>query len=262
MWAVVFPLKSTGQRSSTICFRFDKSGLEANEDSIYSTGKLAQVEAPPLVEGIISSETYVSLEEKDSTILKSGGAEDILSRYNLDEEEENYVQDDGLVELCDPYQRVSKKETIKNGMKWMSEECFLAFTKYADKTEDINYKFGELLYQCLSVEACDKILHHYNFTIEATHVSSGVSTSDLYFAEVKQLSGVKSYFCCLLEENDKGHCYGCKSQGMSDLKHPSTSCYEEGAVDICWPFIDDTDSDNDDEDDSEDYSDCGGVGCD
>jgi hypothetical protein len=40
---------------------------------------------------------------------------------------------------------------------------------------------------------------------------------------------------------------------MYDLKHPITSCYEAGNADICWPFIDDTDSDSDDGDD------CGGC---
>ena len=53
----------------------------------------------------------------------------------------------------------------------------------------------------------------------------------------------------------KGHCYGCKNQEMYGLKHPSTGCYEVGAADICWPFIDDTDSGSDGDDD------CGGLGC-
>ena len=42
---------------------------------------------------------------------------------------------------------------------------------------------------------------------------------------------------------------------MYDLKHPSTGCYEVGAADICWPFIDDVDSDSDGDDD------CGALGC-
>ncbi|KAG2622827.1 hypothetical protein PVAP13_3KG011000 [Panicum virgatum] len=159
---------------------------------------------------------------------------------------------------CKNMKRVSKKETIKNGIKWMSEECFLAFTKYAEKInnlEGIKHRFGELCYQCLSVEAHDKNFHHYNFTIETEHRSTNVLTSQLYFAEVKQLSGVKSYFCCLLDQDDEGHCYGCKNQEMYGLKHPSTGCYEVGAADICWPFIDDTDSGSDGDDD------CGGLGC-
>ena len=53
----------------------------------------------------------------------------------------------------------------------------------------------------------------------------------------------------------KGHCYGCKNQEMYGLKHPSTGCYEVGAADICWPFIDDIDSDSDGDDD------CGALGC-
>ena len=58
----------------------------------------------------------------------------------------------------------------------------------------------------VSVEAYDKIFHHYNFTIETEHRSTDVLTSQLYFAEVKQLSGVKSYFCCPLDQDDEGIC--------------------------------------------------------
>ncbi|RLM99094.1 hypothetical protein C2845_PM06G14960 [Panicum miliaceum] len=32
---------------------------------------------------------------------------------------------------------------------------------------------------------------------------------------------------------------------MYDLKHPSTGCYEAGAADIYWHFMDDIDSDSD-----------------
>ncbi|XP_039824146.1 uncharacterized protein LOC120686051 isoform X2 [Panicum virgatum] len=59
--------------SDWISLLFGKSGLEANEDCIRSAGKVAQVETPPLVEGAVFSEIDRS-SEKDSTILKSGGA--------------------------------------------------------------------------------------------------------------------------------------------------------------------------------------------
>ncbi|CAL4989801.1 unnamed protein product [Urochloa decumbens] len=257
---------------------FEKLDLEVYGDSICSKDNVAQVGTYPIVEGGISAEISRAKVKKGGLddeeyidwmieILKKGGHNDILSCYNLDEGEKHHVHN-VPDEFCDPLdkeandyckstERVSKKEIIKKGIKWMSEECFLAFTTYAEKInlEGIEHKFGELRYQCLSVEAYDKIFHHYNFTIEAKHRNSGVSTSELYFAEVKQLAGDKSYFCCLLEQSDEGHCYGCKNQDMYDLKHPNTGCYEEGDADICWPFIDVTDSDSDDGDD------CGGLGC-
>ena len=79
-----------------------------------------------------------------------GGHDDILSRYIPDEGEKHVVHYDVPDEFCDPIEkdndtmdncknmkRVSKKETIKNGIKWMSEECFLAFTKYAEKINNL-----------------------------------------------------------------------------------------------------------------------------
>lgn len=42
--------------------------LEANKDGIWSTGKVAQRETHPLVEGGISSEIDRSSKEKDSTM--------------------------------------------------------------------------------------------------------------------------------------------------------------------------------------------------
>ncbi|KAG2564435.1 hypothetical protein PVAP13_7NG109100 [Panicum virgatum] len=87
--------------------------------------------------------------------------------------------DNDTMDNCKSMKRVSKKETIENGIKWMSEECFLVFTKYAEKInnlEGIKHRFGELCYQCLSVEAHDKIFHHYNFTIETEHRSTDVLT--------------------------------------------------------------------------------------
>lgn len=32
-----------------------------------------------------------------------------------------------------------------------------------------------------------------------------------------------------------------------DLKHPIGGGYEEGTADMCWPFIDETDSGSDDD---------------
>ncbi|KAL6870989.1 hypothetical protein ACP4OV_014837 [Aristida adscensionis] len=166
-------------------------------------------------------------------------------------DEEFYAIIDKQAEYYKNMKRVSYKETIANGIKWMSEECFLAFIKYTEKLhlEGFEHKFGDLRRQCFSVESSEKVFHHYNFTIEVKHESSDVWSSELYFAEVKQLSGLKSYFCCPLEPSDEGHCYGCKSQDVSDLKHPTSGGYEEGHEDICWPFESDTDCESDSDDD-------------
>ncbi|CAN6325704.1 unnamed protein product [Urochloa humidicola] len=111
---------------------------------------------------------------------------------------------------------------MENGIKWMSEECFLAFTKSTENihSEGNGHKFSELCCQCFDVEAHDKNFH-FNFTVQTKHESSDFCTSEFYFAEVKQVSGIKSYFCSLLEPSDDGHCYGCKNQDMHDLKHPT-----------------------------------------
>lgn len=85
-----------------------------------------------------------------------------------------------------------------NSIKGYVCNCLLMYL------QGIEHKFGELHSQCFSVESHDKNFHHYNFTIEEKHGNSDVWTSKLYFAEVKQLCGVKSFLCCPLEPNDCG----------------------------------------------------------
>uniref|UniRef100_A0A0E0F272 DUF3615 domain-containing protein n=1 Tax=Oryza meridionalis TaxID=40149 RepID=A0A0E0F272_9ORYZ len=139
--------------------------------------------------------------------------------------------------------KISYKEQVQNGIKWMSEECFIAFRKYAEQLHlmDTEYKFGELLNQCLSVDGYSKNFHHFNFTVKEKPKNSDIWNSQLYFAEVKQLYGVKYYFCCLLDASDNGKCNGCHNQKTEDLiKHPSSGGYEKGDEKICWPFLDDT----------------------
>ncbi|CAN6373955.1 unnamed protein product [Urochloa humidicola] len=181
----------------------------------------------------------------------------ICSPLEVDQEEEYpiHIHDDVPDEFndldeandyCKSMKKNCYRKTIENGIKWMSEECFLAFTKSVENfhSEGIEHRFGELRSQCFNVEAHDKNVHHFNFTIEEKHGSSDVWTSKIYFPEVKQLSGLKSYLCCPLEPNECGHCYGCKNQNMYDLKHPSRGGYEEGEANICWPFMDDPDYDS------------------
>ncbi|TVU02611.1 hypothetical protein EJB05_51878 [Eragrostis curvula] len=259
---------------------FQKMDSEANEDIYCSFGDVTHVDTNQLVDGGFSAEIHGPSEAKDSTmdkvdasgldddsallgwivgLLKKGGHDDVLSQFDLDQVETNSMCYDVPDEVTDldmdvedshkSMKRVSHKETLEKGIKWMSEECFLAFTKSEERNrfEGIEHKFGELRSQCLSIEAYDKIFHHYNFTIEAKHGGSDAWSSGLYFAEVKQLFGLKSYFCCLLEPLDDGWCYGCQNQNVGDLQHPSKDGYEEGHADICWPFVDQTDSDSDDD---------------
>lgn len=71
-----------------------------------------------------------------------GGYEDDVSSFpEADQEEENSIDSDEFYDLidkevkeyCKSMKKVSDKKTIENGFKWMSEECFLAFTKSAEK---------------------------------------------------------------------------------------------------------------------------------
>ncbi|KAK3139245.1 hypothetical protein QOZ80_5AG0380160 [Eleusine coracana subsp. coracana] len=266
---------------------FEKLDLEVNEDNICSTGNVTEVEAHPVAKEVISPKIQMPTKLKDSSMahtdingfewmsvvddsdfgnedafldwivdmLKKGGRDDLLSQFDLDQADVSYDVQDELSDLDEDVEdshtsvkRASNKETLENGIKWMSEECFLAFLESAERKrfEGIEHRFGELRSQCLNIEAYDKIVHHYNFTIEAKHGSSDIWSSELYFAEVKQFFGLKSYFCCLLERTDDGRCYGCQNM-KCDLQHPSRGGYEEGNADICWPFIDETDSGSDDD---------------
>ena len=73
--------------------------------------------------------------------LKLGGYEDDVSSLpEVDQEEENSIDSDEFYDLidkevkeyCKSMKKVSYKKTIENGFKWMSEECFLAFTNSAE----------------------------------------------------------------------------------------------------------------------------------
>jgi hypothetical protein len=114
--------------------------------------------------------------------LKDGGHDDILSRYNLDGGKKHVVHYDVQDELCDPIEvdneamdycetteRVSKKETIENGIKWMSEECFLAFTKYAEK---INLKVCQSLSFIFSFDVLQLIVSLWVCRVSSTSLVS------------------------------------------------------------------------------------------
>uniref|UniRef100_A0A0E0H8S4 DUF3615 domain-containing protein n=1 Tax=Oryza nivara TaxID=4536 RepID=A0A0E0H8S4_ORYNI len=130
-----------------------------------------------------------------------------------------------------PVKQRSRKETISNGLQYLTEEAFLAFRNYIaekDAFEEVDYKFGEILHHCFSVMEYRKVYCHYNFTVEMKNKDEECWTSRLYFAETKLMHGVKYYFCTPLEATDDGCCNACKNQGVNELKHPSEGGYEKG----------------------------------
>ncbi|CAM0950357.1 unnamed protein product [Alopecurus aequalis] len=137
------------------------------------------------------------------------------ARYRLsDEEAEEYYN---------TKKRLTYGRTCQDGVEQMTEECLLAFRNYV----------------------------HIIRLQDTEHRRSDIWTPKLYFAEVKQLSGVKYYFCFPLEASDNGHCYECKRQQVPDLKHPRIGGYGDGYsfnFDDCCMSDYSSDSDKDEDD--------------
>ena len=66
------------------------------------------------------------------------------------------------------------------------------------------YHLDELQYQCFSVDAYQKIFHHYNFTVKMKKPTSEYWSVTCYFAEVKQVYGKKFYLCWPVKSHDDG----------------------------------------------------------
>ncbi|KAM0897290.1 hypothetical protein ACQ4PT_022652 [Festuca glaucescens] len=149
----------------------------------------------------------------------------------------------------------STKQIIENGKQWMKKEVMEAFKKYMKETgrfRGVEFELDKLLHQCLSVETCEKIFHHYNFTVKTKQAGSDKWSSTLYFAQVKEMYGQKYYFCYPLDPFEDGFCHACKNQGMDALKHPAVPIsYETGQAETgqagtgCPFFEDDSDDDGD-----------------
>ncbi|GJN25752.1 hypothetical protein PR202_gb13622 [Eleusine coracana subsp. coracana] len=120
---------------------------------------------------------------------------------------------------------------IQDGKQWMRDEVTLCFRKHVEKTRylaGVVFELDELCHQCFIVENSWKVFHHYNFKIRMKMPAAVEWTKELYFGEVKEIFGTKSYFCCPLEPNESGHCSACQNQGMEDLRHPVTGGFEMG----------------------------------
>ncbi|KAL6595643.1 hypothetical protein ACP70R_047983 [Stipagrostis hirtigluma subsp. patula] len=121
-------------------FGFEKLDLEANRDDSMCTMKVAQGETHPLVEGMLDIES-----NEDDTL----SSMDEYGGRGGRPDEEFYPIINKEAEYYKSMKRVSKK-TIENGLKWMTEECFLAFTKSAEKIH-----FECHCYGCKSQDAYD-----------------------------------------------------------------------------------------------------------
>ncbi|CAL4968341.1 unnamed protein product [Urochloa decumbens] len=146
-----------------------------------------------------------------------------------------------------PCSKASDEEIAQNGKKWMREEVMVAFKKYIedrDEFKDIRYEFGELQHQCFSVKNYHEIFHHFNFTVKMKVSILADWTSELFFAEVKEILRRKIYFCSPLEPHENGQCYACKKQGVDDLRHPIIGVYDRGNPDAVFPFMEEGDVDD------------------
>uniref|UniRef100_A0A0A9C6D0 DUF3615 domain-containing protein n=1 Tax=Arundo donax TaxID=35708 RepID=A0A0A9C6D0_ARUDO len=167
-----------------------------------------------------------------------------LRKYPTEDKDANV--DDLEPEICDPVllealeylERVeAEREAVMNGMRWMQNEVVEAFIKsYVSsiKTKGLKYEFHKLDYQCLIFDG-PKAYHHYNFTMNIKRSSKKRWAHESFFAEVKSTEDGKHYFCCQLQRNDNGHCFGCCNVGIK-LMHPANGGYEEGTVDSGFPF--------------------------
>ncbi|KAM0825463.1 hypothetical protein ACQ4PT_069538 [Festuca glaucescens] len=116
------------------------------------------------------------------------------------------LSDEEAKEYYSTKRRLTYRRRPKSGMEPMIEECLLAFRNYVknNSLEDTEHRFGELVCHCATVHVKDKIYQHFNFIIETKLRNSDIWTPKLYFAEVKELSSGKYYFCCPLEASDSG----------------------------------------------------------
>uniref|UniRef100_A0ACD5ZP22 Uncharacterized protein n=1 Tax=Avena sativa TaxID=4498 RepID=A0ACD5ZP22_AVESA len=111
-----------------------------------------------------------------------------------------------------------------------------------DHNIDITYELRDVVQYQIIFEN-QKWYYHFNFTAKtkgANDLDSGID--NLFFAEVKSSRQgeheelVVSCFCMVKPANT-GHCYGCKNNGIVDMKHPNkASAYTGGHLDVHIPL--------------------------
>ncbi|KAL6606572.1 hypothetical protein ACP70R_042225 [Stipagrostis hirtigluma subsp. patula] len=76
--------------------------------------------------------------------------------------------------------------------------------------------------------------YHFNFTVKTKEADDNCATSgNLFFAEVSRMKRIFEVTCCCnIDQNIEGLCYGCRSTGCPDMKHPNdTDAYTGGRLD-------------------------------
>ncbi|EEC79931.1 hypothetical protein OsI_21506 [Oryza sativa Indica Group] len=105
---------------------------------------------------------------------------------------------------------------------------------------DFAYELKEFLQIGVMYED-QRYYYHINFTTKTKGAhKSGCAMDNLFFAELSHMQGKDEWViscCCVIKPAANGHCYGCRNDGKSGLKHPNNSdAYSGGHLDGCLPF--------------------------
>uniref|UniRef100_A0A0E0L7H1 DUF3615 domain-containing protein n=1 Tax=Oryza punctata TaxID=4537 RepID=A0A0E0L7H1_ORYPU len=168
---------------------------------------------------------------------------------------------------CGPYQRarsligsLSIERMIRQDMYWpdgkrkhfnlaggyeKDKRCLIQalVEKYNDDHNllgDFAYELKEFL-QIGEMYEDQRYYYHINFTTKTKGAhKSGCAMDNLFFAELSHMQGKDEWVvscCCVIKPTANGHCYGCRNDGKSSLKHPNNSdAYSGGHLDGCLPF--------------------------
>ncbi|CAM0949598.1 unnamed protein product [Alopecurus aequalis] len=165
-------------------------------------------------------------------------------QYSSDDDSD----EDGECPFGNPYLR----DSYGNLTKWRLSDLGAAFTKNLEdeaknpKPKERKYtKEEKLKIHSDRMEGYMKFaLHHYNNKEELVE--------DMKFkfekAQITPEDGDDcDVVCCkLLNDDDNGHCFGCKNEGVDDLRHPACeSVYAGGHEDREFPFMENSETEDD-----------------
>uniref|UniRef100_A0ACD5Y605 Uncharacterized protein n=1 Tax=Avena sativa TaxID=4498 RepID=A0ACD5Y605_AVESA len=142
----------------------------------------------------------------------------------------------------------TKEEKLKIHSDRMEGYMKSALHQYNSNEElvgDMRFEFEKVQCQNWIVEGEFNNLFYYHFNFTAKQAGSSVFT---FFAEVTPEDGDDcSVICCkLLNDDDNGHCFGCKDEGLDDLRHPAgESVYVGGHVEWPFPFMENSETEDD-----------------
>ncbi|XP_010229404.1 uncharacterized protein LOC104581927 [Brachypodium distachyon] len=128
----------------------------------------------------------------------------------------------------------------------------IALPKY-NRANNTKFELVEVRAIFLSFEFGGGCLH-YNFTAKQLpedddhhHSANAAGSTELFFSEVNYNFRTENdvLLCCIVSENDAGHCYGCEGE-LPTVIHPSSQAYGGGSSTcIDLPLPDSASSDSD-----------------